>query len=536
MSGWQKNQLIELAKQRYSDWDDFDHPLYVADEIDPKRKLVESASQSLSLDTLDALINAGDFDTIVGSIKQLTRQTNLLWRRVPTAGDTAVLEAPTLNPAQFSIQIRNLLYGDRPSAERLQTFSDYLEQENLPNKWPFPTFLLFVTQPETELIIKPQPAQWLLKFMGSNRKLPTTPTQFAYSHLQYLAQQLLEELKPLGAEDMIDVQSMIWIGMRESKKLVGALDSKSQIDLDVPPTLPLTAPMLKEKDDAQYDVSTDLYDVAQMQAETGYSTVEIQRWLNVVKRKGQLMFYGPPGTGKTFVAQKLGRLLIDQAPDKQGFCELVQFHPAYSYEDFMEGLRPYTTPTGDLAFEKKNGRFLQFCYKAQTHSGPCVLIIDEINRANLPSVLGELMFLLEYRNQQIRLAGGTPFSIPPNVKIIATMNSADRSLALVDFALRRRFAFIQLSPNFDLLHTHQTPSPINLPALIQLMHEINSQIADPHYAIGHTYFLQKELDKHLQDIWELEIIPYLNEYFFDSPQQISKYSWEKVSQTLLNIN
>ena len=130
---------------------------------------------------------------------------------------------------------------------------------------------------------------------------------------------------------------------------------------------------------------------------------------------------------------------------------MVQFHPAYSYEDFIQGIRPQSLPDGRLSYPLLPGRFLDFCARAQQHAGRCVLVIDEINRANLAGVFGEVMALLEYRDHCIPLAGGGSFAIPANVHIIGTMNTADRSIALVDYALRRRFAFIELGPNYETL-------------------------------------------------------------------------------------
>ena len=533
MSGWQTNQLIELIQRRYPDWVDFEHPQYLADEITPKKKLVEKASHFLAQEPLDELINTGQFDEIMRLLNQLTRQTNLLWRRVPSSGDTAVLATPHLDKPQFCIQIRNLLHGDRSSAERLQTFTDYLADASLPNKWPFATFLLYVVHPQTELIIKSRSANWFLQFMGVNQPLDKTPNGVAYGRLQQLALELLERLNSYGAVDMLDVQSAIWIGMRESKKLVGSLDQKSQVFLDIPPTPPMstlasTAPALMEKDDVGYQ-TTPTYTLDMMIKETGLTQTEIDSWRTVLNRKNQLMFYGPPGTGKTFYAEKLGKLL---ASETNGFYETIQFHPAYSYEDFLEGLRPLTQ-NGQVVFQKVAGQFLKFCQKATAHDGICTLIIDEINRANLPAVFGELMHLLEYRDKAMPLASGTPFQIPANVRLIGTMNSADRSLALVDFALRRRFAFLHIPPRYELLTSYHIGTALNLKALIQTLNNINDLIGDPNYAIGHSYFLIPDLHLHLENIWELEILPYLQEYFIGSVDQIEQFSWERVRGSVI---
>ncbi|MEM7333183.1 MAG: AAA family ATPase [Chloroflexota bacterium] len=533
MSGWQTNQLIELIQRRYPDWESFEHPQYLTDEIKSKKKLVEKASHFLAQEPLDKLINAGQFDEILTNLNRLTRQTNLLWRRVPSSGDTAVLESSNLDKAQFCIKIRNLLHGDRSSGERLQTFSEYLEGASLPNKWPFVTFLMYVVHPQTDLIIKSRSANWFLQFMGINHPLDKIPNGDAYERLQQLALDLLERLKGYGAVDMLDVQSAIWIGMRESKKSVGSLDHKSQVFLDIPPTPPMNTlataePVLKENNTAGYQTPSP-YSLGTMIQETGLMKEEIDRWLKVLERKKQLMFYGPPGTGKTFYAEKLGKLIAHKT---SGIYETIQFHPAYSYEDFLEGLRPLTQ-NGQVVFQKVAGQFLKFCQKAEQYKGTCILIIDEINRANLPSVFGELMHLLEYRDKSMTLASGTSFKIPANVRLIATMNSADRSLALVDFALRRRFAFLHLPPRYELLNHYHTESKVNLNDLIKSLKAINDLIGDSNYAIGHSYFLLPDLHLHLKNIWELEIIPYLHEYFIGAPEQIAQFSWESVQDRMI---
>ena len=145
------------------------------------------------------------------------------------------------------------------------------------------------------------------------------------------------------------------------------------------------------------------YSLEQCAAETHFDLAVLQRWVRAVERKKQAIFYGPPGTGKTFVAEKLALHMIGEG---DGFTEIVQFHPSYAYEDFMQGLRPRALSGGGLEYVMTPGRFKDFCDRARERRGRCVLIIDEINRANLSRVLGELMFLLEYRDQDVPLSGG----------------------------------------------------------------------------------------------------------------------------------
>jgi 5-methylcytosine-specific restriction protein B len=289
------------------------------------------------------------------------------------------------------------------------------------------------------------------------------------------------------------------------------LATKAAID----PAEPITAP-------------NPTYTLAEMSRETGFAEEELQSWADAVDRKGQAILYGPPGTGKTYVAHRLARHLVSGGG---GTIQAIQFHPAFAYEDFIQGLRPVVRDDGSLGYQVLPGRFLEFCEKARGRDGASVLIIDEINRADLARVFGELMYLLEYRDQAIPLAaGGKPFKIPGNVRIIGTMNTADRSIALVDHALRRRFAFLRLTPRYDVLEEFHDASDFPAAALHELLQRINRQIGDPSYWLGISYFLVEDLDEDLlQTIWQQEIEPYLEELFFDQPDRMEKLRWSHVA-------
>ncbi len=174
----------------------------------------------------------------------------------------------------------------------------------------------------------------------------------------------------------------------------------------------------------------------------------LQELVDLLNRRRQLVVYGPPGTGKTYVAKKLAeRLAGAQDPSR---VRLVQFHPSYAYEDFFEGFRP-VEKDGQAHFALQDGPLKLMAAeaaKAENRGKAYVLIIDELNRANLAKVFGELYFLLEYREETVRLQyrPDKPFSLPDNMFIIGTMNTADRSIALVDAAIRRRFPFYEMHP------------------------------------------------------------------------------------------
>ena len=272
------------------------------------------------------------------------------------------------------------------------------------------------------------------------------------------------------------------------------------------------------------------YTLEDFAAESRFTKDRIQDWERKLHRKMHIVFQGPPGTGKTFVAERMARMLLSESA---GYSDTVQFHPSYAYEDFMQGIHPQVED-GELTYRIQAGRFLQFCKEAGKRDAqtPCVLIIDEINRANLSRVFGELMYLLEYRDKTIPLAsGGEKFNIPANVYLIGTMNTADRSIALVDHALRRRFSFIHLPPDYEVLKARLEDDGLPSGSLISTLEEINDQINDRNYELGISFFMNdgKNLRTILPDIWTSEIEPYLEEYFYDRPAKVDAFRWPELS-------
>ncbi|SCK47858.1 5-methylcytosine-specific restriction enzyme B [Streptomyces sp. WMMB 714] len=242
----------------------------------------------------------------------------------------------------------------------------------------------------------------------------------------------------------------------------------------------------------------------------------------------QLVLYGPPGTGKTFLALKLAEFLGGGREQ----VKLVQFHPAYAYEDFFEGFRPQEDPdTRDVAFRLTAGPLRELADLASREGNrhvPHFLVIDEINRANLAKVFGELYFLLEYRNRSVRLTySGDDFALPPNLFIIGTMNTADRSIALVDTAMRRRFAFVELSPRREptsgLLRRWLT-SKDKEPEPADLLDALNSRIVDADFKIGPSYLMKKGVyrDGGLERTWQTKILPLLEEHHYGEGIDIEK--------------
>ncbi len=284
---------------------------------------------------------------------------------------------------------------------------------------------------------------------------------------------------------------------------------------------------IEDMSECKYVELQPVYHLFECAKDTGFAQTELERWIRAINRKKQAIIYGSPGTGKTFLAERLTKHLISGS---DGFSELVQFHPAYSYEDFIQGIRPQSED-GKLTYPLVPGRFLEFCKKAQACKDTCVLIIDEINRANFAQVFGELMYLLEYRDKEIPLASGNIFHIPENVRIIGTMNTADRSIALIDHALRRRFAFIELCPNYEVLRRKYDKTAFPVEKLIKVLQQLNQAIADKKYEIGISFFLTNNIESDIEDIWRMEIEPYLEEYF-NQPETVDAFRWDKVKHQL----
>lgn len=249
--------------------------------------------------------------------------------------------------------------------------------------------------------------------------------------------------------------------------------------------------------------------------------------------KRQVVMYGPPGTGKTFVARKLANALAGDP----GRVELVQFHPSYAYEDFVEGYRPVLRD-GQQGFGLLPGPFKALAERASKDPGhEYFMIIDELNRGNIAKVFGELYFLLEYRDEAIRLQySDVPFRLPPNIRVIGTMNTADRSIALLDAALRRRFAFIPFFPDRDpikgLLGRWLLRHRSDMAWVADVVDRANAVLNDRNTAIGPSFFMNKDLNEaRLARIWTHEITPLLEDYFFDAPERVGEFDLKRLRNT-----
>ena len=254
----------------------------------------------------------------------------------------------------------------------------------------------------------------------------------------------------------------------------------------------------------------------------------LQTMKSLLLRKKNLILQGAPGVGKTYAAKRLAYALMGEKDTSR--VDIIQFHQNYSYEDFVMGYKP----NNEGGFSLNNGIFYEFCQKARLHRDmPYFLIIDEINRGNLSKIFGELLQLIEadYREQPIQLAYNKQrFSVPKNVHIIGMMNTADRSLAMIDYALRRRFSFFEMKPGFETsgfqeeIKKYMDP---HLDKLVKAIVELNKVIESDDslgsgFCIGHSYLCNLHEGYDLESIVEYDIIPMLREYWFDNDSKFNQ--------------
>ena len=423
---------------------------------------------------------------------------------------------------------------DGPPEERLQDFCDRVPTEilgTLGGRLNIGTFLLMAENvhrlPPTKIEVFRR--AWKLAGRGNG---PTGAEPGAvYREILRFLDDLVRDGRnwPVPLRDRLDAQGAVWRVTRrdlppEPKVIPQPDPGPPDRDKPSPDPLPDPGPYTLE------DASQDLF----------LSAGGIESLVELLKRKKNLILQGPPGTGKTYVAQRLAWLVTGKRSADR--IEAVQFHQSYGYEDFVRGYRP--TATG--GFDLEDGPFLRFCARAREASDrPHVLIIDEINRGNLSRIFGELLMLIEADKRDpawaVRTAYARPdepaFHVPANLHLIGAMNTADRSLALVDYALRRRFAFSTVEPAFGgqgfdrHLADGGVPEPMRRRIRTRL-EALNRQIREhpqlgEGFQIGHSYFCRPPKGLAGDDAWNgwytdvvrYEIEPLLREYWFDDAER-----------------
>ncbi len=298
--------------------------------------------------------------------------------------------------------------------------------------------------------------------------------------------------------------------------------------------------LIREENPVAKSQGYEPYDKEKFLSEVYMTQERYETLVHLLDNKMNVILQGAPGVGKTFTAKRLAYSIMGEKDDSR--IEFVQFHQNYSYEDFIMGYKP-----ADDGFELKNGIFYRFCQKASSYPDKkFFFIIDEINRGNISKILGELMMLIEkdYRGTSAILAyNGLPFSVPKNLYIIGMMNTADRSLAMIDYALRRRFSFFDVVAGFNSKGFKEYQKAFNnetFSELIDRVVELNKEITSDDalgagFCIGHSYFcgMKECTEERLREIVEYDIIPMLNEYWFDD--KAKRQRWENNLRGVFNV-
>ncbi|MFO0609369.1 MAG: AAA family ATPase [Polyangiales bacterium] len=259
--------------------------------------------------------------------------------------------------------------------------------------------------------------------------------------------------------------------------------------------------------------------LARLSEETSFHEDDLRRWLEAARRRGGALFSGPTGCGKTFLALRLARFLA--GPD--GVVEVVQMHPGYRYEDFVERV-------GDKGFAP--GRFAEFVERARDRTTPSVLVVDDLQRADALRVFGEAIHAIEHREQSVRLASGSELSVPREAVILATLNTSERPLTAVEGAVRRLFAAAPLGPRYDALARYHQARGFDPSGLVLVLQGAARAVVHPELAVGAASFFVDDLPRHLEDIWNAEVVPHLAQHL--DVERLKPFRWDRVRATLLH--
>ncbi len=359
-----------------------------------------------------------------------------------------------------------------------------------------------------------------------------------YEHALGFLDRFIEEAQERGLtlRHRLDAQSLVW-AIREDRR-----ERRDGNDDD--PTLPTEPPegqaqSIAEKQEGLLS-STDPWsqpEIEKLAKELLWEPRELQKIVDGLKDKRQAIFQGPPGTGKTYVAKSIA----EWCQEHGGGYQIVQFHPSYSYEDFVEGFRPTIIEGGQAGFKLTEGPLRRIAKDAAANpNATFILVIDEINRGNVAKVLGELYFLLEYRDEKITLQySNEQFSLPENLWVIGTMNTTDRSIALVDAALRRRFYFFGFFPDEPpiqgLLDRWLEENNSEAKWVAALVDSANRKLEDRHLGIGPSHFMKKDLpldESRVRFIWEQGVIPYIEEQCFGDEAKLKEFAYDRLKGEL----
>jgi MoxR-like ATPase len=492
------------------------------DEIEINYKLATADRVAAAA---DALGSGGDWVPLLKAA--LMKETNLVGWRV--RGPFLEWCAEESDDAAEALRA---LWGERESLDdRIRSFCELLTDSVVHgrgSRLSVISTLLLAVDPSLYPPYRADPFHTALRLLDQPASSGGADEAGEYQRFLGFLDIVSDELSKRGLDlaDRLEAQSVVWAVLRNGLPASAPEDEKDALE-------EFRGGPVTDDDGEDGEVSSDGSDPSTLAQLADRLMLDLE-WLATIEKllesKKQVIFHGPPGTGKTYVAQELARYLAGA----DGGVQLVQFHPSYAYEDFVEGFRPSLTD-GQRGFELRRGPLRRIALEANANpDAKYVLVIDEINRGNLAKVFGELYFLLEYRKKDITLQySDEPFSLPPNLLIIGTMNTADRSIALVDAALRRRFYFIGFFPDERpislLLRRWLAQYKPDLEWLAEVLDRANQELGDRHVAIGPSHFLRHDLDEEwVELIWKHSVLPYIAEQYFGEEHQLDRFSLDRL--------
>lgn len=406
-------------------------------------------------------------------------------------------------------------------AARVERFLEFVPRDVLGTpgrKLGIASFFLMGQNPAEFPFYKPTPYSTTERVIGDPGPGKGASLGQVYEHHLNFTRRFAAELRERGVsvQDLLDVQGLIWmLATRKHEDCLAWRGEKPSGKLVVNPVTPTTTEIAELADDLL--IGEDF----------------LRNVLSLLEDRKQVVFYGPPGTGKTFLVREIVRFL--GCPPSA--TETVQFHPSYSYEDFVQGYRPEVGPDSGMTYRLKDGPLVRLAKHALTSDEKHVLVIDEINRGNLPRILGELLYLLEYRDEEVKLMyADERFTLPGNLLFLSTMNTVDRSIGLIDAALRRRFHFIPMFPDCPPVQgllarwlKRKHPRMLHVADLHDRLNQELRRRFGRHVQLGPSYFMKDKLDEEsLSRLWEHDIHPFLEEQFFEDEKGLQRLTIENL--------